>query len=398
MTTWRYRGYRTSDGRCVCGRIEADSVKHARERLVEQNILPDRVEPLAEGRGAAGRWRRGNERAGVYRELGALLGAGLPMMAALDSLVESAEWAAVAPALAGVRDRIREGASPADAFEASGVTPLEVSLLRAGQRAGEIAAVFTKLADLLEEEAAIRERVRSALLYPAIVSTAALLIAAGVFLWLLPAFARMFEESRVTLPPLTRAVIAIGRASSAAFGPAVLAVVAVGWAIRRRWGRSPRCRAALERWVWQLPWVGPAREALVGLRFARTLALLLRGGIPMIEALELSANACGSARVASAMPAEVERVRHGGRLPEAIRNVEPLRRMLAAWVEAGEQCGDLPAMLEIAAARCEQVWNRRLTRGLALIEPALILLLGALVFLLALAILQPILALHRQIA
>ncbi len=398
MTTWRYRGFRAADGRCVTGRIEADSLKQARERLASQHILPERVEPLAEGRGAAARWRRGGERAGVYRELAALLGAGLPLTSALDSLVESAEWTAVAPALAGVRDRIREGAGPAEAFEASGVTPLEGSLLRAGQRAGEMAAVFTKLAELLEEEETIRDRVRSALLYPVIVSTVALLIAAGVFVFLLPAFARMFEESRVALPPLTRIVLAAGRASSAAMGPVLLAAAALVWVVRRRCARSARCRAAFERLVLRLPMVGPAREALVGLRFARTLALLLRGGIPLVEALDLAAAACGSAGVASAMPAEAERVRHGGRLHEAIRNIEPLRRMLTAWVEAGEQSGDLPAMLDIAAARCEQVWNRRLTRGLALIEPALILLLGALVFLLALAILQPILALHRQIA
>lgn len=397
MTTWRYRGFRASDGRHVVGRIEADSLKQARERLVGQHILAERVEPLAEERGAAARWRRGGERAGVYRELAALLGAGLPMTSALDSLVESAEWTAMAPALAGVRDRIREGAGPAEAFEATGVTPLEVSLLRAGQRAGEMAAVFTKLADLLDEEATIRDRVRSALLYPAIVSSVALLIAAGVFVLLLPAFARMFEESRVTLPPLTRLVMAVGRAASAAMGPALLAGAALAWALARCCARSPRCRAALERWMRGLPVVGPAREALIGLRFARTLALLLRGGIPMIEALELAAAACGSVDVASAMPSQVERVRHGGRLYEAIRNIEPLRRMLAAWIEAGDQSGDLPAMLDIAAARCQQVWNRRLTRGLALIEPALILLLGVLVFLLALAILQPILALHRQI-
>lgn len=397
MTTWRYRGFRATDGRRVTGRIEADSPKQARERLARQQILPERVEPLSEGHGAAARWRRGGERAGVYRELAALLGAGLPMTSALDSLVESAEWTAVAPALAGVRDRIREGAGPAEAFEASGVAPLEVSLLQAGQRAGEMAAVFTKLAELLEEEEAIRDRVRSALLYPAIVSSVALLIAVGVFLFLLPAFARMFEESRVALPPLTRAVLAAGRVSSAAIVPALLSGAVLVWGFRRRCGRSLRCRMAFERLILALPVVGPARKALVGLRFARTLALLLRGGIPMIEALELAAAACGSAEVATAMPDEAERVRHGGRLHEAIRNIEPLR-MLAAWVETGEQSGDLPAMLDVAAARCEQAWNRRLTRGLALIEPALILLLGALVFLLALAILQPILALHRQIA
>ncbi|MCX7817781.1 MAG: type II secretion system F family protein [Kiritimatiellae bacterium] len=397
MTTWTYRGFRAEDGRRIAGRIEADSAKQARERLAARGILPAKVEPLAADARASHHWRRRDERAGVYRELAALLGAGLPMTAALEALIESPEWTAVAAALTGVRDRIREGAGAAEAFEASGVTVLESSLLHAGQRAGEIATTFTKLADLLDEESMIRDRVRSALLYPAMVSGVALFIAAGVFLFLLPAFARMFEESRVALPPLTRAVIAAGRFSTVGAVPAFLVLGGTVWWIRQRCRRSVGCRLAIERLMSRLPLMGPAREALVALRFARTLGLLLRGGIPMIEALGLAAAVCGSARVVAEMPAQVERVRHGGRLSEAIRSIEPLRRMLAAWVEAGEQSGDLPAMLEIAAARCEQAWHRRLSRGLTLIEPALILVLGSLVFLLALAILQPILALHRQI-
>lgn len=397
MTTWRYRGFRASDGRRVSGRIDAESLKQARERLTAQQILPERLEPFQLASGAGRRWRRGAERAGAYRELSALLSAGLPMIPALEVLIESAEWTEIAPALAGVRDRIREGASPADAFDASGITALESSLLRAGQRAGEIAVVLLKLADLLDEETSIKERVRSAMLYPAIVSTVALLIAIGVFTFLLPAFAQMFVESRVSLPPLTRLVMSMGRVASTAFAPTALAVAGFAWLTQRRLRRSPRLHAAAEQWISRLPLIGSAQEALVGLRFARTLALLLRGGIPMIEALELASTACGSVRVALAMPAEAERIRHGGCLHDAIRNIVPLRRLLGAWVEAGEQCGDLPAMLEIAATRCEQVWNRRLTRGLALVEPTLILVLGALVFLLALAILQPILALHRQI-
>ncbi len=395
MRTFDYAGFDIG-GRRVRGLVEADSPKAARECLAAQGVFAERLTPV-EARRGGGRWNRGADRAAMYRELAALLQAGLPFAPAIGILIDSPEWAGARTALAGIRDRVRDGATPADAIAAAGASRLEIALLQAGQRAGALADSMRRIAEMLEEEARIRDRIRSAMIYPLIVCVLALGIAVGVLGFLLPSFARMFEDARVPLPTITRAVLAAGRWARATGPLAAVGAVVATVALRRRLARSASARVAWERFLARVPGVGGAREALVGLRFARVLSLLLRGGIPLIESLPMAAAASGSAAAEEGMAREVEGVRHGGTLRDAIRRIEPLRSLLAGWIEAGEQSGDVPAMLDLAAARCEEVWNRRLARALALIEPLLIMALGGLVFVLALAILLPILNLHQQI-
>ena len=124
---------------------------------------------------------------------------------------------------------------------------------------------------------------------------------------------------------------------------------------------------------------------------------MLRGGVPLTDALELSGRATGSALVAAATAEQAEAVRHGRSLADAVRRVPGLAGMLSAWVEAGEVSGDLAGMLEVAAERARRVWERRLTRSVALVEPVLLVLLGLLVLVIALAVLLPVLALNRGI-
>jgi general secretion pathway protein F len=396
MKTFEYRGYDAS-GRRTKGLVEADGLKDARERLAARGVLPERLAPAsAGGGGGASRWGRPDERAATYRELASLIHAGLPVTQGLDLLIDSPELAAIRPVLAGVRDRVREGVSPADAFEASGaLTPFETAVLQAGQRAGALDDSMKRLAGFLEEQGRIRTRVRSALIYPAFVGVIALAIGIGMLGFMLPAFARIFEESRIPLPALTRFVLAAGRVAGTIGLPVLALGAAAVWTGRRRLRASAAARARVERALARLPVVRRAWTALAGMRFARTLALLLRGGVPLLDSMRMAGRATGSAWVEIEVDREAETVRHGGRLADAIRRVEPLQSTLPAWVQAGEAGGDLSGMLDMAAARCEEVWDRTLTRAMALLEPALILVLGALVFLLALAILLPILGLNQ---
>jgi general secretion pathway protein F len=396
MKTFEYRGYDAA-GRRARGLVEADGLKDARERLAARGILPERLAPATAGGGrGAARWGRAGERAAIYRELASLLHAGLTMTHALDLLIESPELAAVRPALAGIRDRVREGVSPADAFDGSGaLTPFETAVLQAGQRAGVLDDSMKRLAGFLEEQDRIRSRVRSALIYPAFVGVLAMAIAILMLGFMLPSFARIFHEARIPLPALTRIVLASGRVAGALGLPVLALAAAAVWIGRRRLRDSPAARARVERALARLPVVGRARAALIGMRFSRTLALLLRGGVPLLDSIRMAGRATGSAWVELEIEREAETVRHGGRLADAVRRVEPLRTTLPAWVQAGEAGGDLSGMLDLAGGRCEEVWDRTLTRAMALLEPALILILGAFVFVLALAILLPILGLNQ---
>ncbi len=395
MKTFEYRGYDTA-GRRSRGLVEADGLKDARERLAARGILPERIETTSAGGGGTGRWGRAGERAAIYRELASLLHAGLPVTQSLDILIESPELATLRPVLAGIRDRVREGVSPADAFDGAGaLTPFETAVLQAGQRAGALDDSMKRLAGFLEEQDRIRSRVRSALIYPAFVGVIAIGLSILMLGFMLPAFAKIFEEARIPLPALTRFVLGSGRMAGTIGLPLLALAAAAFWIGRRRLRGSATARARVERALARLPVVSRAWTALAGMRFARTLALLLRGGVPLLESIRMAGRSTGSAWVEIEIEREAETVRHGGRLADAIRRVEPLQTTLPAWVQAGEAGGDLSGMLELAAGRCEEVWDRTLTRAMALLEPMLILVLGALVFVLALAILLPILGMNQ---
>ena len=401
MKTFEYSGFAAEGGRRVRGWIEADDLKSARERLAARGVLPERVDPADAAPGGRRRSRglaRLSTRAVVFRELASLLGAGLPAPRALDILVESPEWAAARTDLAAVRDRIREGASLSAALEAGGsATSFEIAALRAGERAGALQASLERTADYLEQQTRVRERIISALIYPAVVLTLTVLIAVGMLGFLLPTLVRLWDESGIPLPAFTRAVMAAGRAMRWML-PVVGGLVALtAVALRRATAHSARWVERADRFRYRLPVVGQLYRTLVGFRFARSLAMLLRGGAPMVEALPLAGRATGSPWTAQGVERATEEVRHGRSPADALRAVEPLRDAIPSWVRAGESGGNLPDLLEVAADRQQAAWERRLGRVIALLEPALVLLLGALVLVVTLAIVLPILALNRGI-
>ena len=396
MTTFTYKGF-DAGGRRAQGLIEAGSLKEARERLAERGVLPETVAAAAAPSGRADALRRADRRAAVYRELAAMLRAGLPLVRALDLLIDSPEFSGARSALAGMRDRIREGASPAEAFAASRhPTPYEISMLEAGQRSGALDTACVRLADYLEDAGRLRSRLLTALLYPAVVAALAGIVAVVMLGFLLPSFAKVWEEARIPLPALTRVLLAAGRGLAIAGLPALAAALGWRWLTRRRRASAAaRLRREQRRQRW--PVYGASWRALMSLRFARTLALLLEGGVPLVEAVLLAGRATGSAWIAELAGAEADRVRHGSTLADALRRMPPLAGSLPGWVQAGEASGSLAEMLGAAARQQQDHWERTVARAAALALPLLILLLGAFVFLIALAILLPILQLNRSL-
>ncbi|MBN1268778.1 MAG: type II secretion system F family protein [Kiritimatiellae bacterium] len=401
MKTYDYKGFSQS-GQAVKGLVEALDLKDARERLAGRGVLAEWVYP-AGSRG--GRWlgrRRAvfslDTRSMLYREVGALLKAGLPLANALEVLIAAPETGAGRNQLAGVRDRIREGSSLAAALEkaSAGVTPFELAAVEVGERSGDLGGALDRLASFMEEQQRLQERVQTALVYPVIVLCLALLIAFVMLGVMLPRFADLMAETRIELPVLTRWTLAAGRVFSAAAVPALLAAGGAAYYLRRR-GRDAAFRARLEERLLRLPLWGRAHIALINLRFARTLALLLRGGVGLLDAMLLAGKATGSVAVENLVRTEAEAVRHGTSLADALRRIPALAGSLPSWVQAGEASGDLAGLLENAARRYQQQWDRTTTRALAVLEPVLVLLVGGLVLLLALSILLPVLSLNRAI-
>jgi len=401
MRTFFYSGY-DRGGLARRGLLEAADAKEAREKLAGRGILAECVTSAAAGRKSAfGARQRAFDvavRVVFYRELGVLLGAGLPLVAALEVLIESPELGVSAEVLAGVRDAVREGASFESALGAAGggVKPFERAIIEAGEKSGSLAGVLERLAAFVEEQQLLREKIVSALIYPCIIFTFALIVAIVMLGFVIPSAASVLQEnSRVQLPALTGVMMAAGR-WLLWLTPLVLAGgVAGGVYARHRAKTDAAWRVTLDRWVFRLPVLGRGYGLIVNLRCARTLAILLKGGVGLVDALPLAGRATGSQWVSAQLDAEAESVRHGSSLADAVRRVPVLALSLPAWIQAGEASGALEKLLDTAGNAYQHQWDRFVSRTLSWLEPALIALIGAFVLLVVLSVLLPILSLNR---
>jgi type II secretory pathway component PulF len=175
--------------------------------------------------------------------------------------------------------------------------------------------------------------------------------------------------------------------------PLVLAVVA--FLMLREWRRSAEFRQKADRFLFNMPLWGKGYESLSCLRFSRTLAFLLDGGIALPEAVTMAGRATGSEWVEALATREAEAIKHGSGLAEAVQRIPPLANGLPGWIQAGEASGDVAGLLKHAADRFDQIWERLIARAVQVFEAVIILFVGVCVLMLALAILLPILSLNQ---
>ncbi|MGD9873584.1 MAG: type II secretion system F family protein [Kiritimatiellia bacterium] len=403
MKTYEYKGFQAS-GHAARGLIEASGLKDARERLASGGILVETISPAAvRRRRIFFRLERGfnaETRSSVYRELSSMMKAGLTLTQSLQLLIEATgESPGTKLLLAGLRDRVQEGASMAQALSETGggTHAMELAAVRAGERAGNLDAVLERLASFLEDQNAVQERVQTALIYPSIILGMALLIAMLMFGVMIPRFAVLFEESQIKLPAITVWILAAGRVLKYVLTALIVAIVALAAFFALK-SKDLQYRIRADRIKYRIPLWGRGYAALVNFRFAQTLSLLLEGGVPMVEAFPLAGQATGSPWVADRTGIEAESLsRHGSSLSDAVRRIEPLDDVLPGWIQAGEASGALPDLLAKAGMRYQMRWQRMIGRSLEVLEPVLIIFVGALVLLLALAVLTPILSLNSSL-
>lgn len=398
LKTYRYSGY-DREGRSRNGILEASDAKEACVLLTKQGVLPERILDVAATESAGGGGRLGTEaRAILYRELATLVKAGVSVLPALQSLGQMPEFQNAQLRLASVRDRIREGAGLGEALDcaAVGIHPFERAALDAGVRAGRLDESLDRLATYLQEQQELRSRIGAALTYPVVILSFALLVAVIMLGFVLPSALSMIQRAGVQaeLPALTRFMLQV-RHVGGWLTPLILAVSAgIAVVLRRKSKGDAGFRLALDRLWFRIPVAGRGYRLLVNLRFARTFAMVLRGGVAAEEGLVMAGRACGSDWVEQRSVEEGEAVRHGSNLADAVRRIPPLEPYLPSWIQTGEAAGALAEMLDHAANRLQQQWNRYTTRVLGMLEPALILVVGALVFLVVLSIILPLIRMN----
>jgi general secretion pathway protein F len=274
--------------------------------------------------------------------------------------------------------------------------PLYRGLAAAGAESGRLADVLLRLADYLEARQALRQRFIAAMVYPALVTLIALLVIGVLLVYVVPQIVSVYQQSHQTLPFLTRALIATSdffRATSWYWLALVATLVIAATLAWRRDAFRRRAQSAMLR----MPLAGRLARSLDSARFASTLAILTGSGTPLLRALDAAADVVRMLPIEDAARAAAARVREGVPLARALKAQGVFPPVLVHLIASGEASGRLTPMLERAALELEGEAERRLTWIAALVQPALIVLMGALVLILVLAVMLPIVTMNQLI-
>jgi general secretion pathway protein F len=346
-------------------------------------------------------WARGISAAQlslVTRQMATLLDSGLTMEQALNALIEEAAEPMTREVLTGVKTEVTGGLSFAGALSAyeKSFPDFYRALVHGGEESGALATVLQHLADYLDAHQALKQKTGLALLYPMLVTVVAITIVTGLLVYVVPQVVQVFQQSRQTLPLLTRAMIALSDFLRGAW-PYIVAAIIGGVTAARVTLRSDAARYRWHAFLLRLPWLGPLIRGVNTSRFASTLAILVGGGVPLLAALASGARVMTNMVLKRAVEQAIEQVREGASLARALAATRAFPPLLVHLVASGEVSGKLAPMLERAAHLETQALERRLAVFLTLLEPVMILVMGGIVLMIVLAILLPIIEINQLV-
>ena len=381
--------------------VQADTARQARIQLRAQGLLPSAVDQVHARERARQGWARGLSSAElslVTRQMATLLASGLTLEQSLNALIEEAAEPMTREVLAGVKTELTAGRALAGARGADEKTFPDFYRARGhgGEESGALPTVLQHLADYLDARQAMRQKTSLALLYPVLVTSVAIMIVTGLLIYVVPQVVQVFQQSRQSLPLLTRALIGLSDFLRATWPYLVAIIVGIAAVARMALRRA----AARRRWhvlLLRMPWLGSLIRGVNTSRFASTLAILVGGGVPLLSALNSGARVMTNMVMREAIEGAIERVREGESLARALGLTRAFPPLMVHLVASGEVSGKLEQMLQRVAQLETQALERRLAVFLTLLEPVMILVMGGIVLLIVLAILLPIIEINQLV-
>jgi general secretion pathway protein F len=316
----------------------------------------------------------------------------------LNALIEQSTQAVTRDTLAGIKAEVMAGlplAGALDSYERS-FPDFYRALVRGGEESGALPRVLLHLAGYLDARQALQQKTTLALLYPVLVSVVAILIVGGLLAFVVPQVVQVFQQSRQTLPLLTRGLIGFSDFLSVAW-PWLTALAVGGWFVIRLALQRDALRRQWHQVLLALPGLGALIRGVNTARFASTLAILVGGGVPLLKALQSAAGVMTNLVLRGAVETAIGRVREGSSLARALAAENVFPPLLTHLIASGEASGKLEVMLERAAALETQTLERRLAVFLTVLEPAMILVMGGVVLLIVLAILLPVIEINQLV-
>ena len=399
------------------GVIDADTARDARQRLRKENLL---VTDIAEGRSS--RKRKAKTDAGAKgsfmarlrearaahsgpsgrdlelvtaatRQLGTMLGSGIPLTEALRAMIEQAQDRRTETIFREIREAVNQGASLADALEQHPgfFTDLYVNMVRAGEATGNVDVVLSRLADYLQYQRTIRRKVVSAMTYPIMMICLGFLVVTALLTFVVPKITEMLEDTGQALPTPTRILIAISDGFRDYWLIGAIVIAIISFFFERVYKKNEDGRLKIDRFLLKMPVVGEVLLKQAVSRFTRTLSTLLQSGVNAVQSLEITRNVVQNRVVSDATEHIRSRIVEGTDISTPLRATEVFPAVVAYMVAVGEQAGELEQMLDRIADSYDEEIEIATERMTSVLEPIMIIGLAIVVGFIVISIVLPIL-------
>ena len=386
------------------GVLEADTARHARSQLRAQDWVPLKIDLQQAAKTGLQTviWESrvfGNDALAVWtRQLAGLVGAGLPLERALSTLSQEAETPRQRDLVSALREEVNAGATFAKALaqHPREFSAIYLAVIAAGEQSGHLDMVLESLAEDLQTQQALRNKLLAATLYPAIVSVVALLIVFFLLTYVVPQVAQVFSSNQQALPWLTTFMLGLSALVQALWLWVLLLLVVGVWILRLALRQSDFRQRFDAAWL-QLPLIGRLSRGYNAARFASTLAMLAAAGVPILKALQAASDTLSNAAMRRDAQEAYAMVREGAPLASALAQHARFPRLLVMFARLGEQTGTLPTMLQRTAQQLGEEVQRRAMQLATILEPLLIVAMGAVVMLIVFAVMLPIIQLNQWV-
>lgn len=414
MAIFEYKGL-DAGGKAINGIVDADTAKLARTRLRKQGLFPTEVQEQHEGGTRRGQsildtqidvkkyfqWISRRDISVMTTQLSTLVGAHVPMGEALSALVDQTEKEKLKVVLARVKEKVNEGSGLGDSMSEHPKVfdDLYVQMVRAGERSGALDEVLKRLAMYSDSQVKLQGQIISAVAYPILLGIVGTLILLGLFLGVVPRLRDLFDSmpgGSAGLPLITKVVFFVGDFLVVGWWTIPLApfVILAAW---RWWVRRPTGRLSWDRLRLKLPVFGTLTRLVAVSRFCRTLSTLLLSGVPILAALQIVESVIGNVVLADTVAKAANNIREGQSIAVPLKQSGEFPPLVTHMISIGEKTGELERMLTVVADAYEDQVEATITAMTSLLGPAMIMLIGGIVFLVALGLLTPMMNISSMV-
>lgn len=398
MGAYQYQAVKKT-GSTVKGVIEADSDRHARQLLRDQGLIPTEVNLLVKTCSTRQKNTFSSPDLALFtRQLATLLAAGIPVEESLGGVGLQTEKERVRRLIMGVRAKVVEGHSLAQAMAEFPLAFPELyrATVGAGEQTGRLDCVLEKLADYTENQQETRQKIHQALIYPILMIVVSTSIIAFLLAFVVPKIIEVFATSGQSLPILTEVLIRLSYFVKS-YGLYFVIALSAGLFAFNRSLANPRFRFAWHRFLLRLPIISFLVKSVNTSRYIHTFSILFTAGVNVLETMRVSASVVSNVVMRQALNQATTRVKEGGGISHALKETHLLGAMAVHLIANGEKSGQIAPMMERAASHLDSEVQRMVDTALTLFEPLIILLMGAVVLFIVLATLLPIFSMEQLV-